>query len=102
MKDERKPSTKMKKAVNLIEMVTGLKPENESFKEYSKFIEEHISKLDGVDIRNYYKPSKKMLDAIARIEIEKNIRFNGSTMKEASEFLDEHLEIKEKKNDKRR
>lgn len=85
-------SPKQKKAIKNIEIVTGIKFTGKSQEEASKFLDENLPKLEGVDFRKYKKPSAKMEKGIKFCESILGVEFQGSTMLEASEFLGKYLQ----------
>lgn len=85
-------STKQKKAIKNIELVTGIKFTGKTQEEASKFLDENLSKLEGIDFRQYKKPSPKMEKGIKFCESILGVEFQGSTMLEASDFLGKYLQ----------
>lgn len=84
---EVKVSAKMKKGISLIEMHLGIKYRGHNFEDASKFLEENLPKLKGVDFRERKKPSDKQVKFISLIESTLKVTFEGSSMKEASDFI---------------
>lgn len=89
---EMKPTAKMKKGVKLIQDNLGIMCTDKSFEGVKKFLDENLSKLEGVDFREKRQPSEKQMKGVAFIEKMLNVEFTGSSMKDASDFLDEHFE----------
>lgn len=88
---EPKVSPKMRKGIKVVETVLGIKYTGKSFDDAAKFLDEHLEKCKGVDMRDYMKPSEKMMNGIELIRRTLGVEFTGSTMKDASKFLDEYL-----------